>query len=300
VKNPVTAALGASLVEAWPDAVLIADASGVIEYVNPAFERLTGYRSRDVVGRTPGVLKSGKQDARFYRHLWSRLRRGKPYRGVFLNRRKDGALFYEEELIQPVRAADGRVAHFLCAGRDVSVHMRQLRRVQRAATHDALTGLPNRALYADRLAQALGQAERSGEVVLVALLDLDDFRRINTRFGHAGGDAVLQAVAARTRRCLRAIDTVARIGGDEFALLLPAVRTAADAGKVLEKVRAANSVEVRHARRPIAVSVTIGAAVYPRDGRAEATLLERADRAMYVAKRAGGNRWRFAGTRGTQ
>jgi diguanylate cyclase (GGDEF)-like protein/PAS domain S-box-containing protein len=294
MRNSVPAALGAALVERWPDAVLITDTAGTIEYVNPAFERLTGYRARDVLGRTPAVLRSGKLDGRFYGHLWARLRKGRPFRGVFLNRRRDGELFYEEELIEPLRAADGRITHFLCAGRDISVHMRELQRLQRLATHDALTGLPNRTLYADRLAQALGNAQRRSEGVLVGVLDLDDFKRINTRFGHAGGDAVLKAVAARTRRSLRAIDTVARIGGDEFALLLPAMRSRDDAAKVLEKVRVANAHELRHGRGSIPVRVSIGAAVYPRDGRREATLLARADAAMYAAKEAGGNRWRFA------
>jgi diguanylate cyclase (GGDEF)-like protein/PAS domain S-box-containing protein len=279
---------------------MLTDAAGVIEYVNPAFERLTGYKAREVRGRTPRLLKSGRHDGRLYRRLWARLRKGQTFRGVFVNRRKNGELFHEEELIRPLRGPDGRIAYFLSAGRDVSAQVRELERLQRLATHDALTGLPNRTLFADRLAQALREAQRRQECVAVAYLDLDAFKRINTRFGHAGGDAVLRAVAERSRRALRAIDTVARIGGDEFALLLPAMRASADAANVLEKVRAANAVEVRHGRRRIAVSVSIGAAVYPRDGRAEATLRQRADTAMYAAKRAGGNRWRFAGRRGAK
>lgn len=295
MRKSVAAALGAALVEHSPDAVLVTDAHGAIEYVNPTFERLTGYRAHEVLGRTPAVLRSGKHDARFYRRLWRRLRSGATYRGVFTNRRKNGELFHEEELIRPLRGANGRVAYFLSAGRDVSAGVRELERLQRLATHDPLTRLPNRTLFADRLAQTLREAHRRHERVAIAYLDLDNFKRINTRFGHSGGDAVLKAVAQRSRRALRAIDTVARIGGDEFALLLPAMRSRADAAAVLEKLRAANARTLGDACIP--VSVSIGAALYPGDGRAAATLRERADAAMYAAKRAGGNRWRFAGRR---
>ena len=286
------------LISQWPDALMLTDAAGVIEYVNPAFERLTGYQAAEVVGRTPAVLKSGKHDGRLYRRLWACLRQGETFRGVFINRRKNGRLFHEEEMIRPLRGADGGIAYFLSVGRDISARVRQLHKLERLATHDALTGLPNRTLFADRLEQALREAQRRGEYVALAIMDVDKFKRINTRFGHAGGDAALKAVAERTRRCLRAIDTVARIGGDEFALLLPGVRSRADAGKVLEKVRAANAAELRRGGVRIGVSVSIGASLYPPDGRTDATLRRRADAAMYAAKRAGGNRWRFAGTRG--
>lgn len=293
-KRPAAAAFGAALAEQWPDALVVTDAKGVIEYVNPAFEHLTGYRAREVLGGTPAIVKSGKHDAAFYRRLWSRLRRGRPFRGVFINRRKNGELFHEEEIIRPLRDAQGRVSHFLCAGRDVSALMHELGRLERLATHDPLTGLPNRTLYADRLAQALRQAARQGESLVVALLDLDDFKRINTGHGHLAGDAVLRAVARRTRGCMRAIDTVARVGGDEFALVLPVARARRSAATVLEKVRAANAAPVRYGRSRIPMSISIGASLYPRDGRTAAALTRRADAALYRAKRAGGNRYRFA------
>ncbi|HYL25330.1 MAG TPA: sensor domain-containing diguanylate cyclase [Burkholderiales bacterium] len=294
MRRRVRAPLPASLVEHWPDAVLLADAHGVIEYVNPAFERLTGYRASEALGRTPALLQSGSHDARFYRRLWSQLRRGRTFRGVFLNRRKNGELFHEEETIRPLRGPDGRIARFICAGRDVSALMRELQLLKRLATHDALTGLPNRALFADRLAQALRQGERRREAVVVAMLDLDDFKRINTHYGHLAGDAVLRSVARRTLRCLRSIDTVARVGGDEFALVLPAVGSRAAAARVLEKIRAANAVTLRYGRTRIPVVVSIGASLFPRHAKSEMALRKRADAAMYAAKKAGGNRWKFA------
>ncbi len=281
------------VIEQWPDAVMITDAAGVIEYVNAAFEKLTGYARAEVVGRTPAVLKSGKQDPKFYRRLWRELRAGRPFRAVFTNRRKSGELFHEEEVIHPVRGPGGSIAHFISSGRDVTVTMRQLRRLAHEATHDALTGLPNRTLFADRLAQAVRLASRRKESVTVAIFDLDGFRRANNRFGHEAGDAVLRAVARRTQRCIRAADTVARLGGDEFGIILTGTASRAAVGAVLEKVRAANSAPVRHRNRNIPISISIGACLYPRDGRSERTLSRRADAAMYAAKRAGGSRWRF-------
>ncbi|HYL89361.1 MAG TPA: GGDEF domain-containing protein, partial [Burkholderiales bacterium] len=204
-----------------------------------------------------------------------------------------GALFHEEELIRPLRGPNGRITHFLCAGRDVSALVREMQKLQRLATHDALTALPNRTLFGDRLGQALREAERRGERVVVAMLDLDDFKRINTRYGHLAGDAVLKAVARRTQRSVRAIDTVARIGGDEFALILPGVRTQRAAAKLLGKICATNAASVHYGRTRIPMSVSIGASFYPRDGHGGVVLRRRADKAMYASKAAGGNRWRF-------
>lgn len=293
MRKRVAAAFAGWFAREWPDALLVTDAKGVIEYVNPAFERLTGYSSAEVLGRTPALLKSGRQDSAFYRRLWQRLRKGRPYRGIFVNRRKDGALFHEEELIRPLRGPNGRITHFLCAGRDVSALVREMQKLQQLATHDALTALPNRTLFGDRLGQALREAERRGERVVVAMLDLDDFKRINTRYGHLAGDAVLKAVARRTQRSVRRIDTVARVGGDELALVLPGVRSQRAAAKLLGKICTANAASVLYGRTRIPMSVSIGASFYPRDGHGGVVLRRRADKAMYAAKAAGGNRWRF-------
>ena len=279
------------LVEEWPDAVMLTDAKGRIAYVNRAFEALTGYARADVIGRTPAMLKSGSQSRGFYRRLWARLRAGKPFRAVFLNRRKSGELFHEEEVIRPLSGPGGRVAWYVSAGRDVSARMREHRRLEHAATHDPLTALPNRRLYFDRLAQALNSAQRRKERFAVGILDLDAFKSINTRHGHQAGDAVLRAVARRSPRLLRAVDTVARFGGDEFALIIAGPVDRAALATVLDKLCAGNGREVRYGRRRIALSVSIGAALYPTHGRSAAALLRRADAAMYAAKSAGGNRW---------
>ena len=281
------------VLEHLPDAIVVADAGGSIAYVNRAFEELTGFARGEVIGRTPALLKSGRHDRRFYARLWRAMRGGRPVRAVFVNRRKSGVLFHEEEIIRRVRGPGGRLA-YVSAGRDVSARVRRLEALEHAATHDPLTGLPNRALFADRLAQAVRHAARHRERFALALFDLDGFKQANTRFGHAGGDAVLRAVARRTVRAVRGADTVARIGGDEFAMVLTGTAGRADAESVLEKVRAANARPVRYGDRKIAVSISIGASLYPGNGRREAALRRSADAAMYQAKRAGGNRWRLA------
>ena len=279
-------------VEQCPDAVLVTDPDGRIEYVNPAFERMTGYASSELAGRTPAVLKSGLHEADFYRALWAALRAGQEFRALFANRRKSGELYYEDKIIRPLLDAEGRVSHFVSYGRDATERAREFEKLTHAATHDSLTDLPNRGLFLDRLGQALRQAARRGEPLTVAILDLDRFRDTNNRHGHLAGDAVLQAVAARTRDCVRETDTVARVGGDELALILPgAARQAASA--VLHKVVAANAAPVAYDGLDIRATVSIGAAVFPQDAKDEEALRKLADGAMYAAKAAGGSRCVF-------
>src|SRR6266699_314962 len=280
-------------VEQNPDAVMITDETGVIEYVNRAFESLTGYARTEAVGRTPAILKSGAHDAEFYRGLWRSILAGKSFHEVFVDRRKSGELFHAENLIWPVFNRYERITNFVCETRDVTERVRYFDVLSHAASHDPLTDLPNRTLFLDRLGQALHQAARRHEGRAVAILDNDRFRETNNRFGHMAGDAVLQAVARRSTRCVRAADTVARIGGDELALVLSSADKRAGASAVCEKVRAAAAVPVPFDDRLIRVSVSIGACVYPGDAANAEELRKRADEAMYAAKRAGGNCVRF-------
>ena len=272
--------------EHCPDAVLVTDRDGKIQYVNAAFERMTGYAREELIGHRPASLKSGLHEADFYRSLWSTLLSGHEFRSVFTNRRKDGELYYEEKIIGPLE--DG----FVSFGRDVTARARELQRLAHAATHDSLTDLPNRSLFLDRLGQALRQAPRRQEPFTLAILDLDGFRDTNNRYGHLAGDAVLQAVAERTIGCVRDADTVARIGGDEFGLILPGADSAA-AERVLEKVVAANAAPVVFGAHALPVSVSVGGCTYPREGTDERELRECADLRMYEAKRAGGSRYRL-------
>ena len=277
-------------VEQCPDAVLVTDLAGRIVYANPVFERMTGYAAAELAGRTPGMLKSGLHEADFYRDLWSALLAGREFRALFANRRKSGEPYYEDKIIRPLLDERGRATHFVSYGRDATERAREFQKLTHAATHDSLTDLPNRGLFLDRLGQALRQATRRSEPLTVAILDIDRFRDTNNRHGHLAGDAVLQAVAARTRACVREADTVARIGGDEIAILLLGAAEA-DAESVLAKVVAANAAPLQHDGVELRATVSVGAAGFPDDAKEGEALRKHADAAMYAAKAAGGNRY---------
>jgi diguanylate cyclase (GGDEF)-like protein/PAS domain S-box-containing protein len=271
-------------IEECPDAVMATDRDGRIEYVNSAYERLTGYTRAELVGRTPALLKSGTHEADFYRRLWAALLAGEDFGAVFCNRKKNGELYYEEKIIRPLAGG------FVSFGRDVTARALQLERLAHAATHDSLTDLPNRSLFQDRLGQMLRHAARRDEAFTVAVMDIDRFRDTNNRFGHLAGDAVLQAVARRTLGCVRETDTVARIGGDEFALILSGAGADAVA-RVLEEIVGANAAPVPFEGRALPVSVSIGACAYPSCATSEVELHKQADLRMYQAKHAGGHRF---------
>ncbi len=277
------------------DCVMVTDGDGVIEYVNPVFESVTGYGSGEVVGRTPAILKSDAHDGEFFRALWHTIRGGQPFHAVFVNRDKHGRLVHEDKSICPVVDSQGRIVHFLSTGRDVSDWVRSMERLEYQASHDLLTELPGRSLFLDRLGHTLASSARRGQGFTVGYLDVDRFKEINDSLGHAAGDAVLQEVARRLKKCVRAEDTVARLSGDEFAIVLAGVDRVDAARGVFRKIVAAFRPAVRIADRIIPVTVSIGACLYPGNGKDGQTLLRCADGAMYQAKSAGGNCWRFFG-----
>ncbi len=279
--------------EQTADAVMITDRHGVIEHVNPALETMTGYSRAELIGRKPSVFRSGIQDEAFYRRLWDTILGGEIFNDVLVNRRKDGSLYYEEKLISPIKDGDGNITHFVATARDITERMAAQVRLAHLAHHDALTELPNRALFLDRLKQALARARWHGRLVAVIFLDLDRFKVINDTLGHDIGDRLLQQMSARLHSSVRARDTVARFGGDEFAILLDDVASENDIGhvarKVLETLTPAFDIEGRE----LYVSASLGISLYPNDGDDARTLLKNADTAMYRAKESGKNNYQF-------
>jgi len=225
--------------------------------------------------------------------MWATIRQGRPWRGVFRNRRKDGSHYWEEAVIAPVRDPDGAITHFVAIKQDVSERKAAEAHVEFLAHHDALTGLPNRVLARDRWEQALAYAERSGNKVGLMFLDLDNFKAVNDALGHPAGDHLLRGVASRLCECVRETDTVSRQGGDEFLVVLSDIRDADAIAGVVEKIQSRMAAAFVIGGRELVTSLSIGLCVYPDDGNSFDALLQKADMALYHAKEAGRNTHRF-------
>ena len=282
-----------SALEQTADAVVITDRQGVIEYVNQGFEKTTGYGRDEAVGQTPGLLKSGKQGAGFYKKLWLTILAGEVFSEVFVNRRKDSSLYYEEKTITPLKDATGQITNFVATGKDVSERMQTQERLAHMAQHDALTELPNRLLFMDRLKQALARARWHERLAAVLFVDLDRFKTINDTLGHEVGDRLLQALAGRLAASVREGDTVARFGGDEFAILLDDVASEKDISAVAQKVIEMLAPPFEIDGQMLYITASIGVSLYPNDGEDSTTLIKNADIAMYRAKDLGKNTYQF-------
>ena len=282
-----------SAVEQTADAVMITNRDGVIEYVNRAFEQTTGYSLVEALGKKPSLVQSGMQGEEFYRQVWGTLLRGETFRDVFINRKKGGELYYEEKTITPLKDTSGRITHFISTGKDITERIVAQERLQYLAHHDALTELPNRVLFMDRLSQALTRARWRGRVIGVMFLDLDRFKNLNDTLGHDVGDHFLQAMATRLKGAVREGDTVARFGGDEFAILLEDIAHAEDVSAIAGKMLQTFSTRFMLDEHEYYITASIGISLYPNDGADPATLLKHADTAMYRAKDLGKNNYQF-------
>ena len=277
--------LAARVFEEALEGIVIADADATIIDVNRAFTRLTGYSKDELIGRNVRILQSGHQSKEFYRDMWAALLEKGMWQGEVWNRRKDGELFVTRVSIAAVREEGGAGPHYIGFFSDVTARKRQQEEMEALAYYDALTGLPNRVLFADRAHQALLGARRQGGIVAVCVLDLDEFKPINDRYGHMAGDEVLKAIAHRLQASMRAEDTVARLGGDEFALLLRAVYSPHEVETVLTRVLQAVAKPCKlDDTQTAAVTASIGVALYHEAGDDFDSLMRHADEAMYIAK----------------
>ncbi len=283
----------ASALEQTADLVMITDRDGLVEYVNPAFTAVTGYTRDEIAHKKPNVLKSGKHDDTFYKSLWDTILNGDPFSDTFINKRKDGGIFYEEKTITPIRDPQGRIAHFVATGKDISDRMRTQERMQFMAHHDALTKLPNRVLFLDRLNQAMARARWHHRHVAVIFIDIDRFMEFNDRIGHSGGDQLLLQLTQRLSSGVRSGDTVARFGGDEFAILLEDMASEKDVSLLAKKLLDTLVPEFVIDNTAYSITASIGVSIFPSDGEDAETLIRNADVAMYRAKDLGRNNYQF-------
>ena len=284
--------LAAQVLEQSTEGIIITDAEHHIVMVNRAFSAISGYSAGEALGQNPRSLSSGHHDASYYRAMWKSVRTLGHWQGELWNRRKDGNIYPELVSISRMLDSDGRVSHYVGIFSDIS-EFKIMRRTFSAWAHfDALTGLPNRSLLADRVGQALSRMERNGQSLALVFSDLDRFKNVNDSLGHRIGDELLIEVAKRQQSGLRDEDTVSRLGGDEFILVL--FNTSADgAAHVAEKVLHTVSLPYRIGPHELNITPSLGIAMYPTDGENYETLSMCADVAMYRAKQNGRHTFRF-------
>ncbi len=281
----------ASVFDNSREAVLITDTDNDILDVNQAFLDITGYSRAEVLGKNPRLLSSGHHDRDFYAAMWQTLRRERGWRGEIWNRRKSGEIYAELLSISAICDGDGKVQRYVGVFSDISHLKAHEAELSRIAHYDALTGIPNRVLLADRMKQAIAQAAREQNMVAVCYLDLDGFKHINDTLGHDAGDQVLVEIADRIGKTLRGGDTVARLGGDEFVVVLLGLEKGEECMATLERLLAAIAEPMQVKEQTLALSTSIGVSIYPLDDEDPDTLLRHADQAMYVAKQSGKNRF---------
>jgi diguanylate cyclase (GGDEF)-like protein/PAS domain S-box-containing protein len=283
-------------IEASTSAVVITSALAPdhpIEYVNPAFQAMTGYRADEAVGRNCRFLQGEERDQPGLNELRAAIRDGRDAQVVLRNYRKDGRLYWAQLTISPVRDAQGRVSHFVGIVVDTTEAMRYREALEHQATHDTLTGLPNRNLLADRLAQGIANAQRHDWILAVIFLDLNNFKLVNDTLGHRAGDELLKTVATRLRACVREGDTIARLGGDEFVLLLNEQQSKEAVTQAVQRIVQAIAAPLTLDGHEIASTCSVGISLFPNDGADGETLLKHADTAMYRAKAAGHAAFQF-------
>jgi diguanylate cyclase (GGDEF)-like protein/PAS domain S-box-containing protein len=279
--------------QASVNAIIITDLSGTIEYVNPSFERITGYPADEALGRNCRFLQGDDTAQAGVKLIREAVLKREECVALIRNYRKDGDLFWSDVRIAPVRGPDNEVTHFVGVVNDVTEIKHYERELERHVNVDPLTGLANRKVLLDRLHAAISAAHRFGGVVTVGFIDLDNFKFINDSLGHNVGDRLLQSVAERLVTCLRGEDTVARYGGDEFAFVLMGYQDEKNVeylmNRILKTIDRPFSIE----EHKFFVSCSIGLSFFPQDGADADTLLKNADAAMHLAKERGRNNYQF-------
>ncbi len=285
--------LAEKIIESTLEGIIVTDTEGFIVSVNPAFTRLTGFSAEEVIGKTPAILRSGRHNEKFYAEMWRQIREAGCWQGEVWNRRKTGEVFPELLTITGIRDEVGELTHYAALFSDISEMKDNEERIRNLAYYDLLTHLPNRRLLHDRLGVAIAHAHRSQGRLAVIFIDLDRFKRINDSLGHSVGDKLLQEVARRLQVSVKEDDTVARMGGDEFVILLGDVEDIEDVVQVARRIIDAMGQPIAINGQELVITCSVGVSVYPDDGTSLESLIHNADSAMYRAKEAGRNSYQL-------
>jgi diguanylate cyclase (GGDEF)-like protein/PAS domain S-box-containing protein len=284
--------LADKIIETSPDGIMVCAADGTIELVNPAFTRVTGYTASDVIGKNPNILQSGRQSREFYTAMWRDIARQGKWEGEIWNRRKSGEIYPEWLSIIAIRDADGQISQYASIFTDISERKKNREDILRLAHIDELTGYPNRRRFLELLAHGIGESRRKGTRLTILLLDIDNFQRVNNTLGHGDGDDVLVEVARRLHRRLDQGGVLARVGADEYAILLSGGQSADDDAALADDLLKALSQPHRTSKgQEIYLSASIGIASFPHDANDTANLLRNAEIAMMQSKEQGRNRF---------
>ncbi len=275
------------------EGIIITDLTPIILDVNQSFTEITGYSREEAIGKNPNMLKSEKHDAKFYHDMWKSISKSGKWKGEIWNRSKDGAIYPQLLHISSIPDDNGETQGYVAAFSDITSIKQTQQRLDYLAHHDALTDLPNRLLFDERLKQSIRQAKRHNTSLAVAFIDLDRFKNINDTLGHHAGDELLQEVSIRLKQEVRDGDTVARISGDEFVMILEDMNSPQDAETVIDKLMKKFQHPILIKGKEIFASCSIGISLFPQHGKDADEILRNADTAMYHVKEGGRNAYLF-------
>ncbi|MFT5452404.1 MAG: diguanylate cyclase (GGDEF)-like protein/PAS domain S-box-containing protein [Enterobacterales bacterium] len=279
--------------DASSDAIMVLDADGLIKVVNSAFNKMTGFSKADILGKSPRLLRATREDERRYDAMWSTVLKVGEWRGELWRRKKSGETYPEWASITAVKDNRDNVLEYVFIGSDMSERKYAEDRILYQANYDQLTNLPNRNLFMDRLHQSLQRVQREGTMLALLFIDLDRFKNINDSLGHSAGDKLLVKISKIMKETVRESDTIARFGGDEFAVIISPIYGPKNASRVASALLESLSTPINIDGYEAIIGASIGISMYPADGTTEEDLVKNADTAMYRAKESGRNNYQF-------
>jgi diguanylate cyclase (GGDEF)-like protein/PAS domain S-box-containing protein len=289
--------LSSTVLQNSSEGMLITDENNLIIAINPAFSKITGYSLDEVKGKDPRMFRSGRHDQAFYRAMWQAITTRGHWQGEIWDKRKNGEIYAKWLTVNTIRNQDDSVRQYVALFSDITEKKASEELIWRQANYDTLTGLPNRDMFRDRLAQEIKKSTRADSPLALFLVDLDHFKEVNDTLGHALGDMLLKEAALRIGACVRESDSVARLGGDEFTIVMPEIPDRTHVEQVAQQVIGKLAEPFRLGDEVVYISASIGITLYPEDSTDIDALMKNADQAMYAAKKKGRNRFGYFTTR---